>query len=53
MQLTRQNFMLVIYKISRLFPNTMSADGKYSLLNTDNLTEPIQIQVSRKQKTFS
>ena len=31
----------------------MSADGKYSLLNRDNLTEPIQMQLSRKQKTFS
>ena len=40
-------------KISRLFPNTLSAHGKYSLLNRDNLTQPIQMQVSRKQKTFS
>ena len=39
--------------LSKLFPNTMSADGKYSLLNRDNLTKPIQLQVSRKQKTFS
>ena len=28
-------------------------DSKYSLLNRDNLTEPIQMQLSRKQKTFS
>ena len=40
-------------KISRLFPNTLSAHGKYSLLNRDNLTQPIQMQLSRKQKTFS
>ena len=40
-------------KISRLFINTLSADGKYSLFNRDNLTEPIQMQLSRKQKTFS
>ena len=52
-QLTFKKFLLVICKISRLFPNTLSADGKYSLLNRDNLTEPIQMQVSRKQKTFS
>ena len=45
--------MLVICKISRLFPNTLSADGKYSLLNRDNLTQPIQMQLSQKQKTFS
>ena len=31
----------------------MSADGKYSLLNRDNLTQAIQMQVSRKQKYFS
>ena len=41
------------YKISRLFFNTLSADGKYSLLNGDNLTQPIQMQVSRKEKPFS
>ena len=39
--------------ISRHFPNTLSADGKYSLVNRDNLTQPIQMQLSRKQKTFS
>ena len=44
--------MLVICKISRLFPNTLSADGKYSVLNRDNLTQPIQMQLSQKQKTF-
>ena len=38
--------------LSKLFPNTMSADGKYSLLNRDNLTQPIQMQVPRKQKNF-
>ena len=52
-QLSYKKSLLVICKISRLFPNTLSADGKYSLLNRDNLTQPIQMQVSRKQKTFS
>ena len=52
-QLTFKKFLLVICKISRLFPNTLSADGKYSLLNRDNLTQPIQMQLSRKEKTFS
>ena len=50
-QLTFKKFLLVICKISRLFPNTLSADGKYSLLNTDSLTQPIQMQLSPKQKT--
>ena len=52
-QLTCKKSLLVTCKISRLFPNTLSADGKYSLLNRDNLTQPIQMQLSRKQKTFS
>ena len=52
-QLTYKNSMLVICKTSRLFPNRLSGDGKYSLLNRDNLTQPIQMQVSRKKKTFS
>ena len=51
--LTRKNSLLVICKISKLFPNTLSADGKYSLLNWDNLTQHIQIKLSQKQKTFS
>ena len=53
MQLTCKKSLLVTDKISRLFPNTLSADGRYSLLNRDNLTQPIQMQLSRKQKTFS
>ena len=52
-QLTCKKSLLVICKISRLFPNTLSAYGKYSLLNTDNLTQSIQMQVSRKEKHFS
>ena len=45
--------LLVMCKIWRLFIKTVSADGKYSLFNRDNLTQPIQMQLSRKQKTFS
>ena len=52
-QLTFKKFLLGICKISRLFPNTLSADLKYSVLNKDNLTQPIQMQLSQKQKTFS
>ena len=52
-QLTFKKSLLVISKISRQFPNTLIADGKYSLLNRDNLTEPIQMQVSGKQRNFS
>ena len=52
-QLTFKKFLLVICKISRLFPNTLCADAKYSRLNRDNLMQPIQMELSRKQKTFS
>ena len=31
----------------------MSTDGKYSVLNWDNLKQPIQMELSHKQKTFS
>ena len=37
----------------RLFANTLTVDGMHYLLNRDNLTEPIQIQLYQKQKTFS
>ena len=52
-QLTCKTSLLVICKISTLFPNTLSANGKYSLFNRDNLTQPISMQLSRKQKSFS
>ena len=32
--------------------NTFTADDKYSLLKRDNLTQPIQMQLSQKQKIF-
>ena len=45
--------LLGIDKFLRLFVNTFPADEKHYLLNRDNLTQPIQIQLSQKQKTFS
>ena len=45
--------MLVLCKILGLFVNTLTDDGKYSLLFRENLTEQIQILLSQKQKTFS
>ena len=44
--------MLVLCKILRLFVNTLTDNHKYSLLYRDNLTQPIQKLLSRKQKTF-
>ena len=39
---------LVIYKILRLFINILTADDKYSLLIRDNLEQPIQLKLSKK-----
>ena len=40
---------LVIYKTLRLFINILTADDKYSLLIRDNLAQPIQLQLSKKE----
>ena len=45
--------LLVIHKILRPFVNTLAVNDKHYLLNRDNLTQPIQIQLSQKQKIFS
>ena len=39
--------------MSGMFLNTLTDDDKYCLLCRDNLTQPIQILLSQKQKTFS
>ena len=45
--------MLLLCKVLGLFVNTLTDDGKYSLLYRDNLTQQIQILLSQKPKTFS
>ena len=45
--------LLVIHEILRLFVNTLTADDKDYLLNRDNLTQQIEMQLSKKEKTFS
>ena len=37
----------------RLICKALTADDKHYLLNRDNLTQPIQMQLSQKPKTFS
>ena len=37
----------------RLFVNTLTPDRKYPLLNRHKLTQPLQILLYHKQKTFS
>ena len=36
-----------------MFVNTLTADDKYSLLNRDNLRQPIRTPLSQKHKAFS
>ena len=55
---TRRQFrceksLLVICKSLRLFVNTISVVDKCSLPNTDNLMQPIYMQLSQKLNSFS
>ena len=45
--------MLVLCKFLRLLVKTLTDDEKYSFLYRENLTQPIQILLSQKRKTFS
>ena len=36
-----------------MFVNTLTADDMYSLLNRDNLTQPIRTKLFQKRKAFS
>ena len=42
----------MIHKILRLFVNTFTVNDKHYLLNRENLTQPIQMELSEKQKIF-
>ena len=52
-QYTWKKSLLLTCQILGLLVNTLAADEKYPLLKRDNLTIPIQMQLSQKQKTFS
>ena len=43
----------MINKILKLVVNTLIVNDKHFLPNRGNLTQPIQLQLSEKQKTFS
>ena len=45
--------LLLICQVLGLLVNTLAADEKCRVLNRDNLTIRIQMQLSEKQKTFS
>ena len=48
-----KNSLLVLSKIVRVLVNALTADDKHWLLNRESLMQPIQMQLSQKQKTFS
>ena len=52
-KLCSKKSVLLSWKILRLLVNTLGADKKYLVLHRDNLTIPIQMQISQKQKTFA
>ena len=52
-QLSFKKSHLGTCKILRFFVNRLTGNDKDSPLNRDNLTKPIQMEWSQKQKTFS
>ena len=52
-QLSWKKFPLLTSQIFGPLFNTLPTGEKYPLLKRDNLTIPIQMQLSQKQKTFS
>ena len=47
-----QKSSLGIEKIQRLFVNTLTADDKPYLLNREDLTQRIHMELSQKEKIF-
>ena len=42
----------MIHNIPRLFVNILTINDKHYVLNRDNLTQPIHLQLSEKRKNF-
>ena len=52
-QLSQKKSLLLTCQILGLPVNTFATDENYPVLNRDNLTIPIQMQLSQKENTFS
>ena len=52
-KLSWKKSLLLTCQILGLLVNTLATDEKYPVLNRDNLTLPIQIQLYEKEKHFS
>ena len=48
-----ENIRLSVSEVLRVFVNKLSTNNTYFLCNRKNLPEPIQLQLSKKQKKFS
>ena len=51
-QLSWKQFLLLTCQILGLLVNTLAVDDKYSVLYRENLTIPIEIQLSQKHKNL-
>ena len=51
-KLIQQMSPLVICEILEAFVNTLTVNGRFSFRNCENLPLPIQMQLSKKRKTF-
>ena len=51
--LEKVSFSDTEYRKTVCYRNTLSADDNHYLLNTDNLTQPIQMRLYEKHKTIS
>ena len=51
-KLCSKKSLLLTCQILGLLVNTLATDEKYPVLNRDNLTIPIEMQLSQKQKAF-
>ena len=52
-KLNSEKSLLLTCKILGLLVDTLAANGKYLVIDRDNLKIPVQIQSSHKKKTFS
>ena len=52
-KLSWKKSLLLTCKILGLLVNTLAADEKYPVVNRDNSTIPIQMQLSQRQKSFA
>ena len=53
LKLSSETSLLIICEMLELFVTTLTADNKYCLHNNEYLPQPIQMKLSKEQKSFS